>query len=245
MKRPERIAALESGLKSAGVLRLKQAADLLGVSEMTVRRDVATRPDAFSYLGGHILPTSGDRNPTYRLDAEIDAHAEAKGAAGKLAAAMVVADDTIFIDCGTTTPHIVPHLPLRGTITVICYALNVANLLVARPNVRLILLGGLFHPSSETFSSEEGLRSIERLGINRAFISAGGVHAQHGLSCSNFHEVPIKQAAMRRALHRTLVVDASKLGQVKPAFFGTLDQFDTIVTETGVGPAAASFQAAR
>jgi DeoR family deoxyribose operon repressor len=238
MKKPERISTLESGLKAAGVLHLKQAASLLGVSEMTVRRDLATRPDSFSYLGGYILPANGERNPTYRLDAEIDAHAEAKAATGKQAAAMVVTDDTIFIDCGTTTPHIVPHLPVHGTITVICYAMNVANLLAARPNVRLILLGGLFHPSSGTFSSEEALRSIERLGINHAFISAGGIHAEHGVSCSNFHEVPIKQAVMRRALRRTLVVDASKLGQVKPAFFGTLDQFDAIVTETGIGPIA-------
>ena len=241
MKKPQRIAALESGLKTSGVLHLKEAASLLGVSEMTVRRDLATSPETFTYLGGYILPAGAERDPSYRLDKESDAHAEAKAAAGQRAASLVEPDETIFIDCGTTTPHIVPHLPRQGTLTVICYAMNVANLLAARPNVRLILLGGLFHPSSGTFSSEEALRSLDRLGINHAFISAGGIHADHGLSCSNFHEVPIKQAVMRRAVRRTLVVDGSKLGKVKPAFFGTLDQFDSIATETGIAPAAAIF----
>ncbi len=107
-----------------------------------------------------------------------------------------------------------------------CYALNTAQRLAVRPNVRMILLGGLFHTSAQTFSGEEALRTIEHLRINHAFLSAGGVHATHGVTCSNFSEVPIKQAAMKRALRRTLVVDATKIGQVRPAYFASIDQFD-------------------
>ncbi len=232
-KRELRLAKLDERLRSDGVLHLRQAADLLEVSEMTIRRDLARVPETFHYLGGYILPAQGERIGPYRLETESDEHAEAKDAACRHAAALVQGGDTIFVDCGTTTVHMAAHLPADVPLTVVCYALNTAQRMASRPNIRMILLGGLFHPSAQTFSGEEALRTIEHLRINHAFLSAGGVHPTHGVTCSNFNEVPIKQAAMKRALRRTLVVDASKLGHLRPAFFASCDQFDAIVTQAG------------
>lgn len=231
VKKPERIRRLDERLRAVGVLHLREAALHLDVSEMTVRRDLASAPELFSYLGGYILPTGSERASTYRLDAEFDAHAEAKEAAGRAAAALVEPDDTIFIDCGTTTPRMIEHLPVTGRLTVITYAMNIASRLAGRPNTSLILLGGLFHASSQSFSGDEALRSLERLGISKAFISAGGVHAQHGVTCSNFHEVPVKQAALARAAVAYLVVDKSKIDKIKPASFARREQFARLITE--------------
>ncbi len=65
--------------------------------------------------------------------------------------------------------------------------------------------------------------------MNKAFISASGVDPVRGVSCSNFHEVGIKQAAIRSATQRFLVVDESKLGRMRTAFFSPLDVFFKIV----------------
>lgn len=218
-------------LAEGGVLHLDDAAALLGVSGMTVRRDLASASHLFSYLGGYILPAGGERNAAYRLDAETDVHAEAKELACRKAASLVEPDDTIFIDCGTTTPRMVEYLPVSGRLTVITYAMNVAERVIKRPSTNLVLLGGLFHASSQTFSGDEGLRTVERLGITKAFLSAGGLHAQHGATCSNFHEVPIKQVVMARAGWNYLVIDQSKLEKIKPAYFAPIDRFDQILTE--------------
>ncbi|WP_207765723.1 DeoR/GlpR family DNA-binding transcription regulator [Pleomorphomonas carboxyditropha] len=231
MKKAERLGRLEDRLREAGVLHLSDAAGHLGVSEMTVRRDLASAPHLFNYLGGYILPAGGERTTTYRLDAEADTHAEAKELACRKAARLVEPDDTIFIDCGTTTPRMTEYLPVTGKLTVITYAMNVAERVMKRPNTNLILLGGLFHASSQTFSGDEALRTVERLGISKAFLSAGGLHSQHGATCSNFHEVPIKQAVLARAGLSYVVIDSSKLEKIKPAFFATTDQFDEIITE--------------
>lgn len=234
MKKSERLAMLTTQLKAEGVLHLKQAAEHLGVSEMTVRRDLAAAPDTFHYLGGYILPSQSERDGLYRLDKESDERADAKDAACRRAAALICPGDTIFLDCGTTTPHLVAHLPDETPLTVVCYSLNIANRLAQRPNIRMILLGGLFHPSAQTFSGDEAIQSMEHLRINHAILSAGGVHDQQGVTCSNFNEVPIKQIAMRRALRSTLVIDDSKLQVVRAAFFASTDQFNEIVTETGI-----------
>ena len=119
-------------------------------------------------------------------------------------------------------------------LTVLCYSLNVAEILRRKANVRMILLGGVYAPSSDSFSSDESIETLRRMGINKAFISAGGVDEARGVTCWNFHEVAIKQAAMESAVERHLVVDASKLGKVKAVRFSQLDQFDSLITEKGM-----------
>jgi DeoR family deoxyribose operon repressor len=144
--------------------------------------------------------------------------------------------DTIFIDCGTTMQSLADYLPEDMPLSVICYSLNVASIVTRRPATQVMLMGGLYHPSSQSFSSDDGLSYLRRLGINKAFISAGGVHWTRGASCSNFHEVAIKQAVIASAMESVLVVDASKLGSLKPASFADIGAFSRII----VGGSASS-----
>jgi DeoR family transcriptional regulator, deoxyribose operon repressor len=232
IRKRERAEALSSALARRGVLRLRDAAGLLGVSEMTVRRDVTAHPELFTYLGGHIVNAT-DVAGGYELDREVDSHASAKLAACQHALRLIAPDDTIFIDCGSTLVHLAEAIPADLPATIICYSLNVAERLAAKPKVRLILLGGLFHAGSASFSGEDGLAALGRFGINKAFISAGGVDPERGVSCSNFHEVPTKQKAIAGALESHLVVDSSKLGKVKPAVFAPIASFRSILTEQG------------
>src|ERR1700733_3678207 len=55
MLKTDRLRALADALARQNVMRLRDAAALLGVSEMTVRRDVAASPGQFTYLGGYIV----------------------------------------------------------------------------------------------------------------------------------------------------------------------------------------------
>lgn len=230
--RPERVNLLAKALADQGVLRLRDAAALLNVSEMTVRRDIAAHASRFAYLGGRIL-RAGDWGGGlgYRIDQEQDTFAAAKADACARAASLIGERDTIFIDCGTTMPYLAALIPADADVTVVCYALNIARIVSRKPNVRLILLGGAYHPSSATFSSPQGLDALGAIGINKAFLSAGGVERSRGASCWSFNEVPIKQKAMSRAVERHLVVDSSKIGKVSAAFFAAVEDFDSVLTE--------------
>src|SRR6478752_7703675 len=187
--RVQRLQRLRRAVETSGALHLKDAADLLKVSEMTVRRDLA----------------------------------------GRSAAASIKEGDTIFIDCGTTMQSLADCLPEDMPLSVICYSLNVASIVTHRPATQVMLMGGLYHPSSQSFSSDDGLSYLRRLGVNKAFVSAGGLHWTRGASCSNFHEVAIKQAVIATAMESILVVDASKLGSLKPAFFSDVSSFSRII----------------
>ena len=241
LRRPHRLQELSRLLSERGSLHLRDAAALLGVSEMTVRRDVTARSDLITYLGGHLLAADGMNGAArYALSDEEKSHTAAKITVCTRAADLIKDGDTIFIDCGSTTPHLAARIARGIRVTAICYSLNVADILSRNIDLRVILLGGLWHPASASFSSDESLDLIGKLGINKAFISAAGVDVARGVSCVQFHEVAVKQAAMARSVEKYLVVDSSKFGQVKPAFFASVDDFDGIVTDDEIAPEFAS-----
>jgi DeoR family deoxyribose operon repressor len=236
--RRDRMQAL---IGSTGPTLLSRVAELLGVTEMTIRRDLAADDSPLSCLGGYVieatLPGAGEK---YVLAEELDHHAARKRLACQRAAGFVEDGDSLFIDCSSTMVHFAAALPPDMTLSVVCYSMNVADIVSRRPNTQLILLGGLYQPSSATYHSEESIQYLGRLGVNKAFMSAGGADPVRGVSCSHFHEVAIKQAAIRSAAQRFLVVDESKLGRMRAAFFSPLDVFSTIIV--GGTPAPALLQ---
>jgi DeoR family deoxyribose operon repressor len=236
-RKTKRIDALTRALSERRVLHLKEAAELLGVSEMTVRRDIADQPNAFAFLGGHILsPSHIAGNTAYDLSKAADSHAAAKRAASRHAAHHIRHDETIFIDCGTTLTHLADLIPDDCAVTAICYALNIAERLARKPNVTLVVLGGLYHAASASFSGENNLEALDKFGINVAFLSAAGVDATRGATCAHFHEAQIKQKVMASAREKYLIIDSSKIGRLQRAFFAPLDSFEAIITEHGETP---------
>ncbi|WP_163557782.1 DeoR/GlpR family DNA-binding transcription regulator [Halomonas sp. NO4] len=231
-RRAQRLTRLTDALSRGGSLRLAEAARLCGVSEMTVRRDLAASDGSLMLMGGHLVRADDPRYaPAYDLAAQQDSHYGAKRRLCQRAADFIEPGDTLFIDCGTTLMPLAGLLADKGELTVVTYALNVANAVSSLPGVRLVLLGGLYHGSSQTFADDGMGEAIRRLGINRAFLSAAGVHAERGVSCFHFHEVAPKQGAIASADQRLLVVDESKLGVIRPAYFAALADFDVVITE--------------
>jgi DeoR family transcriptional regulator, deoxyribose operon repressor len=230
-RRQTRLGGLSGLIRQRGAVKLTEAARLLGVSSMTIRRDLAEGNEPLELLGGYVIARGASPGARYSLDGESASHAQAKRQAAKRAAALIEPGDTIFVDCGTTMPHLLASLPPGLETTVVCYALNIAAAASQLSAAGLFLLGGVFHPSSATFSSDEALRSLQRLGINKAFLSASGLHETRGASCSNFNEVPVKRAVLKQAERSFLVVDSSKLGLVKPAHFAPPEAFERVITE--------------
>jgi DeoR family transcriptional regulator, deoxyribose operon repressor len=235
--RQARLWRLNEVLQNGSMLRLKDAAALVNVSDMTVRRDIASEGSGLACLGGYVISaeTPGGA-PRYALESEQVANIQVKLEVGRRAAAVVKPGDTLFLDCGTTIPYVAEALP-PCELTVVCYSLNIASIVCRRANTQVLLLGGLYYPSSATFFSEEAVAQLERIAITSAFISAGGVDFSRGVSCSHFHEVPVKQAAMASARHKYLVVDSSKFGRLRPATFARVDAFDSVFTDDGLSPA--------
>jgi DeoR family transcriptional regulator, deoxyribose operon repressor len=214
------------------MIAVREAATMFGVSEMTVRRDIAESHGRLAALGGHVIAVSESEAP-YALDREQDSHLEAKLAACELALPLIAREDTIFIDSGTTTCHIASRLPTDLNLTVVCFSMNVAAILARMPTIRWLLIGGRYHSSTASFSGPQGASLLNDIRINKAFVSAGGVHRKLGVSCANFSEVGMKRAVIANAAESYLVIDSSKFDKVKAAHFADCSDFTAILSERG------------
>lgn len=233
-KKQKRVSELSKALSAHKTLHIRDAAELLDVSEMTVRRDIRDHPDLFEFLGGHIMaPESHPPRAPYDLTQEAEINQGAKRAACQHALPFVRPKDTIFVDCGTTLAHLVHILPHEMEVTIICYALNIADLAVRRAKVNLVLLGGAYHQATASFYPVTDDPALHDLAINTAFFSAAGLDLTLGATCTTFREAKLKRAAMARAQASILVVDESKLGAIKPACFASPQEFNLILTENG------------
>ena len=161
LDKSDRLRLLGQWVPERGSLRIEEAAGLLECSSMTVRRDVGGAPERFVLLGGHILVAGAGR--LYDLNRELTVNVQAKDAVCANAIARLEDGDTIFIDCGTTTAPMANRLPANLRLTVVCYALNIAEPLARHSNVQLILLGGRYNASSASFEVvDASSRSEER-----------------------------------------------------------------------------------
>lgn len=231
-RRRERIDQLAALIQPQGRVRLRDAARLLDVSEMTLRRDAEDGQTPFACLGGYLVDQRISRGD-YVFEREKLHHTEAKIAASRLAAASVRPGELIFIDCGTTTPHLAAALPADQGIVAVCYSLNVAAIL-ARRGIEMVMLGGKYYPNNDSFCSETSVRALRRFRLDRAFLSAGGWDRDSGATCSHFEEIPIKRTAIERAADRALIIDNSKIGQTRPAHFAAFQEISAVFSDKPV-----------
>ncbi len=228
-----RISKLRKIVSQNRSLHVKAAAQRLGVSEMTIRRDIRENPAEFDSLGGHIfsLERGAARSP-YDLGNAVDLNKPAKRAACRKCLGHIRPGDTIFIDCGTTLWHLVDLLPDDLVITIVCYALNIADITARKPHIKMILIGGEYHPKTASFALLNGDTSFGDLAITTGFFSASGIDQKLGVSCSSIPEAAQKRAAMARSQTCFLVCDDSKHRKISTTIFAKTTEFAQIITES-------------
>ncbi|RWR06198.1 DeoR/GlpR family DNA-binding transcription regulator [Paenirhodobacter populi] len=220
-----RIAALDQLCRAGTILHIADAARRIGASEITIRRDLGEGAGGLVCLGGYVMRAQ-EGAEGYSLTAAETREAAAKQIVAAEAAALIEPGDTIFLDCGTTTPCLAARVPQNAHVTVVTQALNIAEAVARLQGVNLILLAGLYHRETASFSSDEAVAMLGRINITKGFFSAAGVHETEGVTCFHFHEVPVKRAALARSQQRYLVCDRSKWGKLRPATYARLDAFD-------------------
>ena len=236
MKTRERLERLDLELSRSEKLHLQEASTLLHVSEMTVRRDLRQRqPGDPLLVGGYIVSDPARRQSKSYLVTE--AGKQNKGLKKNIAAycaGMIRSGQTVFLDCGSTTEEIAHLLPEDLSVTVLCNSLNICLALCHKKNCKVYLSGGEFNPDNLLFS-HSGDSPINDFRPDIAFISAAGVHKEHGVTCHNMSEVSDKRKALKNSKHKVLVCDSSKIDQSASAFVTEIEAFDTLVTDKHIG----------
>lgn len=231
-RRSDRINRLAQALRRTDKLHLKDAAELLRVSEMTIRRDLAAQPCDVVLLGGYVvLDPKINQGARYFISDQQEKRVKEKRRIGALASGMIAPGDVVFFDCGTTVPFIIDELDESLSFTAVCYSLNTFMALRSKPNCNVILCGGAFNPDSAIFVPNGSASELHYICPTLSFISAAGITIRQGATCYNLDEIAVKQKAIAQSRRSVLVADASKFGEIRPAWIAPLDHFSTLITD--------------
>jgi DeoR family deoxyribose operon repressor len=240
MTKEERTSQIVEMLKQENGLPVQIIADRLGVSHMTVRRDLETlvEQELVRLIHGGVLLNpdvfSVSRGGTYSLIAAGSVHAHEKRLIGARAADLIEPNDTVIIDIGSTTEWIARYLPENRGLTVLSYGLNIVTETANRAGCTSVFGGGVLRPDTLMFDSPEARQLVSRYRANKAFISAAGVHSELGVTCVNAYEREMKLIALESSATAILVVDSSKFDVVRPEYFAEVAAFSFVITDSGL-----------
>ena len=205
-------------------IKVTQLADLLDVSDGTIRNDLNAlqkEQKVRRVLGGAVLmePALEDFAGSYGEagDGESPPQGRAKQRIGRWAAETIEEGDAIFMDASTTVQHMIPYLQQFQSLTVVTTGLDTARLLSRHPAHVVILVGGRVAPGGHAVTGEMGLEILNNLHIRSAYISGVGFNPDVGLMERNVEEARLKRAILEQMRQVVALVDSSKLNKVGAA----------------------------
>ncbi len=206
-----------------------ELAQWLGISRETIRRDLTALADAGrvrKYHGG------ATRAEMPREDGfaqrMIDAVRE-KRAVAKVAAALMPAGSTIFIDVGSTTLMFADALAGRGDVTVITNGVDIARKL-AVSGVKVFIIGGELNVEASESVGTLAIEQIGRFYASDAVITVAGLNIS-GAMDFQLDEAQIAREMINQARSLTVIADGSKLGRDALFQVCALDVIDRLVVD--------------
>lgn len=246
--------ALLELIRRHGQLAVAEAAAQLRVSEATIRRDFEqlaaqqlirrTRGGASAGDTPYDLPL---RYKTARFSAE-------KRRIGAAAAELVRPGTVVALGGGTTTTEAAlalanrPELhsdPETPQLTVVTNALNIANELLLRARIKIVVAGGVLRPRSYELVGPLGSALLQEITLDLVLLGVDGIDPKLGAVAHHEGEVAMQRLMVDRSRKVVILADSSKLGGSAFAQICPVERVDTLVTDAGADPAmVAAFRAA-
>jgi DeoR/GlpR family transcriptional regulator of sugar metabolism len=228
----QRSAVILKEIETRGSVSVAVLSRGLGVSEMTIRRDLLDLEK-----GGFVRRVHGgavsSRGRSYEpsLGVRSSENPAAKEAIGRRAASLVADGDSIAIDSGTTALELARNLVGRHNLTVVTPSLLVANVLSGQQDIKLVLTGGIVRPGEGSLVGDLAQQAFQGLFLDRLFLGVGAIDAKAGLSEYNWDDTLVKRAMIHTTKEVIVLADASKFGRVAFAQIAPLSSVHQIVTD--------------
>lgn len=233
---PERRQWIVETLNAQGFISVAELVGRLGVSDMTVRRDLRKLEEAGDVRvvrGGVHLPAADGRRGSFAGRAS--ANAEAKRAVALSAGQLIAEDDAIALDAGTTVGGLTDALPEGFAGSVVTHSVPVIQELLVRGEPRVIGLGGDLYPVSKAFVGPMTVDAASRVRVRTFFLGAAALDAR-GVYVDSDVERPTKHALMEVADRVVLLADASKFTTSAPVRLCDFADIDVLVTDAEPPP---------
>lgn len=254
MDRYARWNSLLELLTETGRVSVEEAAARVGVSQATIRRDfdqLAQQQMIARTRGGAVANGVSYDLP---LRYKIAKHSAEKQRIGAAAAALVSPGMVVGLNGGTTTTEVARALAVRrdlagstegAQLTVVTNALNIANELLVRSRMKIVVTGGVVRPQSFELLGPLGGAILREVTLDIALLGVDALDVHSGAAAHHEGEAAMNSLMVSRARRVVIIADSSKLGGHAFARVCPIERVETLVTDSAASEEKiAEFQAA-
>ncbi|MET9497569.1 DeoR/GlpR family DNA-binding transcription regulator [Streptomyces sp. NPDC006552] len=247
----QRRALILDEVRRRGGVRVNELTRKLGVSDMTVRRDLdaLARQGVLEKVHGGAVPVVEASTHEPGFEAKSGLELSAKEDIARAAATLAAPGTAIALSGGTTTYALAQQLLDVPDLTVVTNSVRVADVFHAaqrsagtRPGAATVVLTGGVRTPSDSLVGPVADQAIAALHFDVLFLGVHGISPGAGLSTPNLAEAETNRRLVQSARRVVVVADHTKWGTVGLSSFASLDQVDTLVTDAGL-PAEARAEA--
>ena len=235
MQSEERQQRIEEHLATVEFASLDELSELVDASISTVRRDL----DALE-MKGSLKRTHGGARLTNPKSDEFtfstrDTHQlDEKELIGRACAELILPNQTVIVDAGTTCFHVARHLDAKNP-HIITNSLPVANHFSASNKLEVVVTGGVIYPRLGVLVGPLAVASIAQIRADLSIMSCGGL-TPAGVTNSHGLLIEIQRAMMRASRRVVLCVDHTKFGRQSISQLCALDAINTVITDQAPPP---------
>ena len=224
-------------LRSKGRIGVTATAWKLGVTEVTIRRDLAymeKKKLLKKTYGGAVLAGPLEIAASVRFRHTKRVHA--KKVIGELACQMIENGDIIYLEAGSTCNEIVPYLRQYQDLTIIVNSVNLMSRLHELTRHKVIITGGQYRPDRMDMIGPVAEATIRQLSGFKAFTGADDISIHAGISGADITTVSFARLVLRQASEVIFVGDHTKFDNPALYKIADLDELDYIVTDRKPSP---------
>lgn len=232
-KRSERMIAILSLLSESGEVRLGELSDALLASAATIRRDLADLEEQGLLTrthGGARVRGDYSELPVRLKDSQ---YREAKQLIARKAAQLIPSGRyAIALSGGSTTAEVAKALANRSELTIITNSLTTAMEFASRPNLRVMMTGGLIRSNSFELVGPLAENTFNAINVGTAILGTDGVSALTGATTFDETEARTNYAMVTHAQRVIVVADGSKIGRLTLAKVADLSEIHELITDS-------------
>ncbi|GHH09403.1 DeoR/GlpR family DNA-binding transcription regulator [Streptomyces lanatus] len=245
----QRRALILDEVRRRGGVRVNELTRKLGVSDMTVRRDLdaLARQGVLEKVHGGAVPVVEASTHEPGFEAKSGLELTAKEDIARAASELVAPGSAIALSGGTTTYALAHQLVDVPDLTVVTNSVRVADVFHAalrttgpRQGAATVVLTGGVRTPSDSLVGPVADQAIAALHFDVLFLGVHGISVEAGLSTPNLAEAETNRRLVQSARRVVVVADHTKWGVVGLSSFAALEQVDTLVTDAGLETEARS-----
>lgn len=236
----ERYKRIVEVINEGGKATVSELSKILGVSPVTVRRDlekleenkllVRTHGGAIS-LGSDVVGTSVEKS----FSEKEEALAAEKERIAEEAASWVHEEDAVLLTPGTTNMLLAKKLMHKKHLTIVTNAVNIAGYLSTNSDHDVILLGGKMRRKSLAAVGAMTELNLVHVRVDKLFLGVDGIDIREGLTTPNMAEASANRSMMKIAREIIVVADRSKFGKVTFSHIAPITDIHAVISDKGLG----------